>query len=94
MTQPIPVVMCFSGLDPTGGAGIQADIEAINSMGAHPAPIVTANTVQNTQDVIRFETSDPILLVEQSRAVLDDMDVQAFKLGMLGNDNIIEAVHT
>jgi hydroxymethylpyrimidine/phosphomethylpyrimidine kinase len=86
--------MCFSGLDPTGGAGIQADIEAINSMGAHPAPIVTANTVQNTQDVIRFETSDPILLVEQSRAVLDDMDVQAFKLGMLGNDNIIEAVHT
>lgn len=94
MIQTVPVVMCFSGLDPTGGAGIQADIEAINSMGAHAAPIITAHTVQNTHDVLRFENSDPMLLVEQARAVLDDMDVQAFKLGMLGDTAIIEAVHT
>jgi hydroxymethylpyrimidine/phosphomethylpyrimidine kinase len=86
--------MCFSGLDPTGGAGIQADIEAINSMGAHPAPVITAQTVQNTQDVIRYESIDPILLVEQARAVLDDMNVRAFKLGMLADIKIIEAVHT
>lgn len=94
MTPTIPVVMCFSGLDPTGGAGIQADIEAISSMGAHVAPIITAQTVQNTQDVLRFESSDPMLLVEQARAVLEDIPVQAFKLGMLGNVAIIEAVHT
>lgn len=94
MAQALPVVMCFSGLDPTGGAGIQADIEAITSMGSHPAPIITAQTVQNTQDVLRFESTDPMLLVEQARAVLDDMDVSAFKLGMLGDISIIEAIHS
>ena len=57
--------MCFSGLDPTGGAGIQADIEAITSMGCHPAPIVTALTVQDTQALMRFDACDPLLLVEQ-----------------------------
>jgi hydroxymethylpyrimidine/phosphomethylpyrimidine kinase len=90
----IPVVMCFSGLDPTGGAGIQADIEAITSMGCHPAPIVTALTVQDTQALMRFEACDPLLLVEQARAVLEDMPVQAFKLGMLANTAIIEAIHS
>ena len=94
MTQTIPVVMCFSGLDPTGGAGIQADIEAINSMGSHAAPIITANTVQNTQGAQRYESNDPMLLVEQARTVLDDLPIKAFKLGMLGNVAVIEAVHT
>lgn len=90
----IPVVMCFSGLDPTGGAGIQADIEAITSMGCHPAPIVTALTVQDTQQFKRYEVCDPLLLVEQARAVLEDTPVQAFKLGMQGNSAVIEAVHS
>lgn len=90
----IPVVMCFSGLDPTGGAGIQADIEAITSMGCHPAPVVTALTVQDTQGLIRFEAVEPLLLVEQARAILEDMPVQTFKLGMLANTAIIEAVHS
>jgi len=92
-TPTIPVVLCFSGLDPTGGAGIQADIEAITSMGCHPAPIVTALTVQDTQKLMRYESCDPLLLVEQARAVLEDMPVQAFKLGMLGSIAVIEAVH-
>lgn len=90
----IPVVLCFSGLDPTGGAGIQADIEAITSMGCHPAPVITAQTVQDTQQLMRFEASDPLLLIEQARAVLEDMPVQAFKLGMLGSTAIIEAIHS
>lgn len=89
----IPVVLCFSGLDPTGGAGIQADIETITSMGCHPAPIVTALTVQNTHQFNRYEVCDPLLLVEQARAVLEDMPVQAFKLGMLGNSDVIQAIH-
>ncbi|MGD8547137.1 MAG: bifunctional hydroxymethylpyrimidine kinase/phosphomethylpyrimidine kinase, partial [Thiohalophilus sp.] len=46
--------MCFSGLDPTGGAGVQADIETIASMGGHAAPIVTALTVQDTVSASRF----------------------------------------
>lgn len=90
----IPVVMCFSGLDPTGGAGIQADIEAITSMGCHPAPLVTALTVQDTQGLMRFKPSDPLLIVEQARAVLEDMPVHAFKLGMLADTAIIEAIHS
>ncbi len=90
----MPVVMAFSGLDPTGGAGIQADIEAIASMGCHTLPIVTALTVQNSQDVQRYESTDPQFLIEQARAVLDDIPAQAFKLGMLGNRQTIEAIHS
>ncbi len=86
--------MCFSGLDPTGGAGIQADIEAITSMGSHATPIITAHTVQTTENVMRFEAQDPMLLIEQSRAVLDDMDVKAIKTGMLASVEIIEAIHS
>lgn len=90
----IPAVMALSGLDPTGGAGIQADIEAIASMGCHTLPIVTALTVQTSQNVIRYESTEPLLLIEQARAVLDDIPVKAFKLGMLANTQIIEAVHS
>ena len=93
-SQSIPVVLCFSGLDPTGGAGIQADIETITSMGAHPAPLITALTVQDTQQCQRFTPVDPILLVEQARAVLEDMPVSAIKIGMLGSREVIESIHS
>ena len=73
MTQnDIPVVMTFAGNDPTGGAGIQADIEAIASMGCQAAPVITALTVQDTRNVVRFEPVAATLVVEQARAVLDD----------------------
>jgi hydroxymethylpyrimidine/phosphomethylpyrimidine kinase len=91
---PIPVVLCFSGLDPTGGAGIQADIETIASMGCHAAPVITALTVQDTQTVQRYTATDSMLLIEQARAVLEDMPVRAFKLGMLGSVQNIEAIHS
>ena len=91
---PIPAVMCFSGLDPTGGAGIQADIETLASMGCHAAPVVTALTVQDTRNASRFDPVDPLLLVEQARAVLEDVPIAAFKLGMLGSVEIIEAIHS
>lgn len=90
----IPVVMVFGGNDPTGGAGIQADIEAVASMGCHAAPVITALTVQDTRNVIRFETVEPGLLIEQARAVLEDMPVGCFKLGMLGSVEIVEAIHS
>ena len=94
-TKPsLPVVMSFSGTDPTGGAGIQADIEAIISMGCHPCPVVTAITVQDTQNLQRFKPVDSAMLVEQARAVLEDIPVQAFKLGMLGSVENIEVLHS
>ncbi len=81
----IPVVLCLSGNDPTGGAGIQADIEALASMGCHAAPVITALTIQDTQKVYRFESVDATFIAEQARAVLEDMPVAAFKIGMLGS---------
>lgn len=89
-----PKVLCFSGLDSTGGAGIQADIETLFSIGCHCAPIVTALTVQNTQNVISTNPTDPTLLVQQSRAILEDMPIQAIKLGLLGSVETIEVIHT
>ena len=93
-TTSVPVVMVFGGSDPTGGAGIQADIETIASMACHAAPVVTSVTVQDTHDVHGFTPMEPDLVVEQARAVLDDMPVAAFKLGMMGSVPVVEAVHT
>ena len=87
-----PPIMVLSGLDPTGGAGIQADIESIASMACHALPIVTALTVQNSHNVVRYEPVDPALLTEQARTVLEDIPVKAFKLGMLGSPQIVEAI--
>lgn len=92
--QPLPAVMAISGNDPTGGAGIQADIETLASMGCHAAPVITSLTIQDTQDIQGYVPIDASLLVQQARAVLEDMPINAFKIGMLGSVDVIEAVHT
>jgi len=89
-----PVVLCFSGLDPTGGAGIQADIESIANHGAHAAPIITATTVQDTQNVISFQPIDASIILKQARAILKDMKISAIKIGMLGSGETAEAIYT
>ncbi len=84
-----PVVLCFSGLDPSGGAGLQADIEAIGQAGAHAAIACTAITIQSSQRVFGFEACRADLVKAQATAVLDDLPVKAIKSGMLGTtDNI------
>ena len=88
------VVLCFSGLDATGGAGIQADIESIAAQGSHAAPIVTAITVQDTNKATSFEPVNPELIIQQARAVLEDMPVKAIKIGMLGSVEATEAIHS
>jgi hydroxymethylpyrimidine kinase/phosphomethylpyrimidine kinase len=80
-----PVVLCFSGLDPSGGAGLQADIETIASLGGHAAVVCTALTVQDSNRVYGFEPVSPALLEAQARAVLADLPVAAIKIGMLGS---------
>lgn len=83
-------VLCFSGLDPSGGAGIQADIESIGASGAHAAIACTALTIQNSQKVFGFEPVCHQLLKAQAQAVLDDLPVRAIKSGMMGTlENII-----
>ena len=88
----LPVVLVFAGNDPTGGAGMQADIEAIASMGAHAAPVITAITVQDTQNVKSYFPLDMSSIIEQARAILEDMPVDAIKIGMLGSTEAIEAI--
>lgn len=88
-----PVVMTFSGMDSTGGAGIQADIEALASIGCHAAPVITTVTVQDTQNVKSYAAVEAGLVIEQARAVLEDMSVSAFKIGLLGSVENVEAVH-
>lgn len=90
----VPTVMVFAGTDPSGGAGMQADIETLASMGCHATPVVTAITVQDTVDVYRYEALDASLVVEQARAVLEDIPVAAVKIGMLGSVEIVEVIHT
>ncbi len=84
-----PVVLCFSGLDPSGGAGLQADIEAIGQAGAHAAIACTAVTIQSSQQVFGFDPCHAELVRNQAMAVLEDLPVNTIKSGMLGTtDNI------
>lgn len=90
--QQPPTVLIIAGNDPSGGAGLAADIQAVSALGAHPAPVVAAVTVQDTVNVQRVELMSPQLVVAQARAVLDDQPVAAIKLGLLGGAAIGAAV--
>ena len=87
-----PTVLCFSGLDPSGGAGLQADIEAIGQSGAHAAIACTALTIQNSQQVFGFEATSSKLLMAQANAVLQDLPIRCVKSGMLGTTDNIAAL--
>lgn len=80
-----PLVMTFSATDPSGGAGMQADLLTLASIGCHPLSVVTGITVQDTVGVDSVMALDADWVNEQARAVLEDMQVEAFKLGMLAS---------
>ena len=80
-----PIVLCISGLDPSGGAGIQADIESIFSLGAHCCSIVSVLTVQNTGNFYHFSTVAENMLEEQFHKIMQDMPIRVIKVGMLGS---------
>ena len=87
-----PVVLCMSGHDPIGGAGLQADIEALLAQGCHGAPTVTALTVQDTVDVSDFRVLDRDWVLAQARSTIHDVPVAAVKLGMLGSVEMVDTV--
>ena len=80
-----PIVMVFAASDPSGGAGLQADIMTLSSMGCHPLSVLTAMTVQDTAGVEDALAIDADWVSDQARALLEDMSVAAFKIGMLGS---------
>src|SRR5690606_511478 len=87
-----PVVLCLSGHDPSGGAGLQADIEALLAPGCRAAPRVTALTVRATVNVCALRVLDREWVLAQANAVLNDMPVAAVKLGMLGKLEMVDTV--
>jgi hydroxymethylpyrimidine/phosphomethylpyrimidine kinase len=89
---PPPIVLSFAASDPTGGAGLQADILTLASLGCHPLSVVTAITVQDTAGVEAVLPIDAAWVADQARALLEDMPVAAFKLGMLGSVEVIAAI--
>lgn len=83
-TQSIPVVLVLAGNDPSGGAGLQADIEALTSQGCHVAPVVTVVTVQDTKDIHDIHPIPTELIIRQAATVLNDLEVSAVKIGLIG----------
>jgi hydroxymethylpyrimidine/phosphomethylpyrimidine kinase len=87
-----PLVLTFAASDPSGGAGIQADILTLASMGCHPLSVITAITVQDTLGVEALQPIDADWVADQARCLLEDMPVDAFKIGALGSVENIAAI--
>jgi hydroxymethylpyrimidine/phosphomethylpyrimidine kinase len=89
---PPPIVLAFAGTDPTGGAGIQADLLTLSSMGCHALSVITAITVQDTAGVEDVQPVDSDWVSDQARLVLEDMPVAAFKIGLIGSIENVAAI--
>jgi hydroxymethylpyrimidine/phosphomethylpyrimidine kinase len=88
----LPVALTIAGSDPSGGAGLQADLKTFHRFGVYGEAVVTLITVQNTVSLDRVEVLTPELVLEQIRAVLSDIPPVAAKTGALGSSAVIEAV--
>ncbi len=88
----IPNILSIAGSDPSGGAGIQADIKAISACGGYAMAAVSALTAQNTRGVLAVETVAPAMVAAQIAAIRADIRIDAVKIGMLGTAAIIRAV--
>jgi hydroxymethylpyrimidine/phosphomethylpyrimidine kinase len=87
-----PFVLSFAASDPTGGAGVQADLLTLASLGCHPLSVLTALTAQDTQGVQAVLAVESAWVERQARCVLADLPVAAFKLGVLGSPENAAAI--
>ncbi len=92
MSKAKPVALTIAGSDPSGGAGVQADLKTFHQFGVYGEAVITLITVQNTRGVARVECLAPDLVADQIRAVITDIPPAAVKTGALGNRAIIQAV--
>ena len=88
----VPRVLSIAGTDPTGGAGIHADLKSIAANGGYGMAVVTALVAQNTQGVRSIHVPPVSFLAEQLDAVSDDVEIDAVKIGMLGNAEVVAVV--
>ncbi|MGA9628361.1 MAG: bifunctional hydroxymethylpyrimidine kinase/phosphomethylpyrimidine kinase, partial [Bryobacteraceae bacterium] len=86
-----PVALTIAGSDPSGGAGIQADLKTFHQFGVYGEAVVTLLTVQNSVRVSRVEVMPVSLVLEQIEAVLEDIPPAAAKTGALGSAEMVRA---
>jgi hydroxymethylpyrimidine/phosphomethylpyrimidine kinase len=87
-----PVALTVAGSDPSGGAGIQADLKTFSALGAYGTSVITALTAQNTRGVTGVHGVPPEFIAEQLGTLLDDVRVDAVKTGMLGTAAVVRVV--
>jgi len=85
-------VLSIAGSDPSGGAGVQADLKSFAALGCYGMAVITALTAQNTRGVTGVHLPDAAFVARQIDAIFDDISVDAVKIGMLGSGAIVEAV--
>jgi hydroxymethylpyrimidine/phosphomethylpyrimidine kinase len=85
-------VLSIAGSDPSGGAGIQADLKTFSALGAYGMSVITALTAQNTQGVRSFQTVEPAFVAAQIDAIFDDVRVDAVKIGMVATAEIASVI--
>src|SRR3984885_9493128 len=88
----MPVALTIAGSDPSGGAGIQADLKTFHQFGVYGESVITLLTVQNSVRVSRVEVLEPEFVLEQLKAVLEDIPPHAAKTGALGSPEMVEAI--
>lgn len=92
MSQNYPVVLSFSGHDPSGGAGIQADIETLASLHCHCVSVITTLTEQDSTTIKKLHFQAPKDIISQAQTLLNDMCIKVIKIGLIGNDKIAYAL--
>lgn len=87
-------VLIIAGSDPSGGAGIQADIKTVTALGGYAATAITALTVQNTKGVSAVHPAAPEVIAAQIEAVMSDIGADAIKIGMIGDRETAAVIET
>jgi hydroxymethylpyrimidine/phosphomethylpyrimidine kinase len=88
----IPNIVSIAGVDPSGGAGVFADLKAFSALGTYGCAVVTALTAQNTQRVDGVEMASPGFVRQQIKTLFDDVRIDAIKVGMLGTSELTGVV--
>jgi len=92
MNSRTPIAFTIAGSDPSGGAGVQADLKTFATIGVYGAAAITSLTFQNTQGVTGGFTPDPDVIKQQIKSVLNDLNVTHIKIGMTGSEEIAESI--
>jgi hydroxymethylpyrimidine/phosphomethylpyrimidine kinase len=89
----VPGLLICAGLDPSGGAGLLADVTVARMLGTRPVGVVTALTTQNTTGVVGSRAMDPVIIRDQLTFLLQDVEVKAVKIGMIGSAEIAASIN-